>query len=246
MTAPQLTPDDMATAGEYVLGTLSRAERVAFQARLQTEPALEAEVARWQAQLSALTAEIAPVAPPAELWSRIERQIDGPAADPAAPAAIRAGVSALWRWLALGASGVAAALAVMLYSPDLLRPTPGPDARDPAPAAAQLWVSDLVSEDGQIRLAALYNEANGEMRVSVGGSAPDQGRDFELWLIQGDAAPISLGVMPRQGQAAMPIPEELRALVADATLAITDEPAGGSPQGVATGPIVAAAALRRI
>lgn len=48
------------------------------------------------------------------------------------------------------------------------------------------------------------------------------------------------------GKAAMPIPNDLRALVADATLAITDEPAGGSPQGVATGPIVAAALLRRI
>ena len=34
--------------------------------------------------------------------------------------------------------------------------------------------------------------------------------------------------------------------IADATLAITDEPAGGSPQGVATGPVVAAAPLRRI
>ena len=57
---------------------------------------------------------------------------------------------------------------------------------------------------------------------------------------------ISLGVMPHQGQAAMPIPEDLRILVANATLAITDEPAGGAPGGVATGPIVAQAEMRRI
>ena len=84
------------------------------------------------------------------------------------------------------------------------------------------------------------------MRISVAGQPPAQGRDFELWLIQGDRAPISLGVMPHQGQAAMPIPEDLRILVANATLAITDEPAGGAPGGVATGPIVAQAEMRRI
>lgn len=44
----------------------------------------------------------------------------------------------------------------------------------------------------------------------------------------------------------MPIPEDLRILVANATLAITDEPAGGAPGGVATGPIVAQAEMRRI
>jgi anti-sigma-K factor RskA len=104
----------------------------------------------------------------------------------------------------------------------------------------------MVSADGAVRLAALYDERSGEMRVSVGGAEPGAGRDFELWLIQGDRAPISLGVMPHRGQAAMPIPPELRMLVANATLAITDEPAGGTPTGVATGPVVASAPLRRI
>lgn len=44
----------------------------------------------------------------------------------------------------------------------------------------------------------------------------------------------------------MPMPEELRTLVANATLAITDEPAGGAPGGVATGAVVAQAEMRRI
>lgn len=104
----------------------------------------------------------------------------------------------------------------------------------------------MVSEDGAVRLAALYDEARGEMRVSMGGEAAPEGRDFELWLIAGEDAPISLGVMPDAGQAAMPIPEDLRPLMLNATLAITDEPSGGAPGGVATGPVVALAALRRI
>ena len=44
---PDLDPHDIATAGEYVLGTLPLAEREPFQRRLLSEPALVAEVARF-------------------------------------------------------------------------------------------------------------------------------------------------------------------------------------------------------
>lgn len=229
MTDPRdLSEDDIATAGEYVLGTLEAPERAAFARRIAAEPDLAREVARWQAHFDPLADEVRPVTPPAHVWRSLEARLFAPRPAPGA---------GLWGWFA-GASGLTAAvLAAVLW---LGQPQP------PAPGSGPLWVSDMVSQDGSVRLAALYDEEKGEMRVSVGGAAPAEGRDFELWLIQGEAAPISLGVMPHQGQAAMPIPDDLRALVANATLAITDEPAGGSPQGVATGPLVAAAQLRRI
>lgn len=224
-------PRDIASAGEYVLGTLPLAERQAFERRMKADPALAAEVDHWQDHFAALADEVTPVAPGPDVWSGLEERLFTDPA-PAAPS----GVAPFWRWLGLGGSLAAAALAAVIWL--------GPQrnaVEDPS-----LWVSDMVSEDGSVRLAALYDEDSGEMRVSVGGEAPGDGRDWELWLIQGDRAPISLGVMPQQGSAAMPIPDELRDLVAEATLAITDEPAGGSPQGVATGPVVAAAKLRRI
>ncbi len=222
-----LPEDDVALAGEYVLGTLGHEDRRAAAARIAREPDFALEVARWEARLDPLADEVVPVAPPARAWRRIDGTLFGETRRP----------FPLWGWL--GGAGVAAA---GLVAGALWLGQPGVQAPGP------LWISDMVSQDGNVRLAALYDEESGEMRVSVGGEAPGAGRDFELWLIPEGAAAISLGVMPHAGQAAMPIPEDLRPLVASATatLAITDEPAGGSPGGVATGPVVAAALLRRI
>ncbi|MBE3637562.1 anti-sigma factor [Mangrovicoccus algicola] len=230
MTGPGDPPtdEDVALAGEYVLGALALEDRQAAALRIARDPGFALEVARWEARLDPLAEEVRPVTPPARLRRRIEARVFG------APRQARP-----WSWL-VGAGGLAAAsLAATLWLGQPQPPAPGQGGEG-------LWISDMVSPDGTVRLAALYDADSGEMRVSVGGAAPATGRDFELWLIQGEAAPISLGVMPHQGQAAMPIPEDLRPLVAEATLAITDEPEGGSPGGVATGPVVAAAPLRRI
>lgn len=226
-------PQDIATAGEYVLGTLPLAERQAFQTRLAADPALQAEVERWQIQLEPLDEEFEPAPPPERVWHEVQGRLFR--ADGAAGAARAGGVSPWWRWLGIGSALAAASLIAVIWT-----------GTTDLPERDGLWVSDMVSADGAVRLAALYDETKGEMRVLVGGNAPAEGRDWELWLIKGDNAPISLGVMPHQGTAAMPIPDELRELVAEATLAITDEPAGGSPQGIATGPVVAAAPMRRI
>lgn len=227
---PDLDPDDIATAGEYVLGTLPLAEREAFRRRLLAEPALAQEVLRWETHFDPLADEVRPVGPPSQVWTNVEKRVfpDAASTAPSAPAR-------LWQWLALGTAIASVALVLMIWTGQ-----PGPQDEP------RLWVSDMVSADSSVRLTALYDETDGEMRVSVAGQPPGEGRDFELWLIQGDLAPISLGVMPHEGQAAMPMPEELRTLVANATLAITDEPAGGAPGGVATGAVVAQAEMRRI
>jgi anti-sigma-K factor RskA len=223
---PPLTPEDIALAGEYVLGALPLAERQAAAARVASEPAFAREVARWVRDLDPLGEEVAAVAPPARVWAGLETRLFG-AGEPAG--------YGLWRWLA-GASGLSVALmgALLWLGEPVL------------PARGQLWVSDMVSADGAVRLAALFDAKTGEMRVSMGGASPAPGHDFELWVIADSAAPVSLGVMPRQGKAAMPIPAELRGRLITAVLAITDEPQGGAPGGVATGPLVAKAALRQI
>ena len=221
-----LTQQDIALAGEYVLGTLPGPERLAVTRRIATDADFAREVVRWESRFDPLADEVTPITPPARLWRGVETRVFG------APEPVGAG---LWRWL-VGASGLSVALlaALLMLGQPIL------------PARGPLLVSDMVSADGTVRLAALYDSETGEMRVSMGGKAPAPGRDFELWVIAGEAAPVSLGVMPRRGQAAMPIPEALRPMLTAATLAITEEPLGGAPEGVATGPLVAKAALRRI
>lgn len=219
-----LTEDDIALAGEYVLGTLAHEQRQDAARRLVTDPAFAREVEAWETRLDSMLADLAPLSPPAALWKRIDAQLFAPsrAASP-------------WRWLAAASAFSTAILAAVLWFGQPVSGPPGP-----------LWVSNMVSDSGEVRLTALYDAGRGEMRVSMEGAPPPEGRDFELWLIRDSGDAVSLGLMPHDGQAAMPIDEGLRDLVVNATLAITEEPRGGAPAGVATGPVVAAAPLRRI
>jgi anti-sigma-K factor RskA len=72
------------------------------------------------------------------------------------------------------------------------------------------------------------------------GATPEPGKSFELWLVSDKLQrPRSLGVIGGNDFTTRPA---LNAYDADtvnkATFAVTLEPEGGSPTGVATGPIV--------
>ncbi|TXI46108.1 MAG: hypothetical protein E6Q50_15520, partial [Lysobacter sp.] len=70
--------------------------------------------------------------------------------------------------------------------------------------------------------------------------ADEQGRVPELWLIPPGESPKSLGIVSIDRAHTVSVPEPLReALKQGAVLAITLEPQGGAPQGIATGPIIA-------
>lgn len=68
-------------AGEYVLGILSPEQRHRFEERLEHEPALRQQVARWESLLSRLERDD-PATPPADVWSRIEQVLDQEACAP--------------------------------------------------------------------------------------------------------------------------------------------------------------------
>lgn len=220
----RLTPKDRAEVAEYVLGVMPGDERPAMSERILRDGDFAREAQYWETTLDPLADEVTPLTPPARVWRGVERRLFKPAAQ------------SVWRWLLPAFGGVlAGAVAVALFT----------GALRTAPENGPLWVADMATPEG-LRLAALYDEEKGEMRVSMAGISLPSDRDVELWLIAGDLAPISLGVMPREGQAAMPIPAELRELVAGATMAISDEPLGGSPTGQATGPVLAVAPMVRI
>jgi anti-sigma-K factor RskA len=69
----------------------------------------------------------------------------------------------------------------------------------------------------------------------------------QLWVIPADGRPRSLGVIAEARASDMPMPNPMMPyLVADAMLAVSIEPMGGSPKDVPTGPVVASGKLQKI
>jgi anti-sigma-K factor RskA len=63
-------------AGEYALGTLSWDERMAFEALLKNNPALQTEVDFWQRELAGMLGTVAPKAAP-QVLDRIQATLFG-------------------------------------------------------------------------------------------------------------------------------------------------------------------------
>ena len=83
--------------------------------------------------------------------------------------------------------------------------------------------------------------------MPVPAPADTEGRVTELWLIPAGEAPRSLGLLPAGKSSEIVIADDLRrALVEGSTLAVSLEPAGGSPIGAPTGPIIAKGGIELI
>lgn len=220
------------TAAEYALGVLDQGERVAAEARARREPAFAAEVRAWDERLSPLIAGIPPVTAPSGLWLRIVRAIDGTAAanDVAAPAGSSPRAAIFWRNWALGATA-AAALALVVLA---VRQPPVPTAT-PTPAAQPILVAQL-SGPGAGVITATYDPAKSAI-YAVPGSALGlpHDRSAELWLIPADGTPRSLGVVDPDKPTLVKVSSVLKpGALPSATLAITVEQPGGSPNGKPT------------
>jgi anti-sigma-K factor RskA len=217
--------DDIRVA-EYLLGLTDPAERAAMARRLAEEPALAAQLQLWQQRFSPLDADFAEVPPPAAAFGRLEKRLFG------APA--RQGwwnSVALWR----GLTAAAAAIAVVAIGVNLMRPAP----LSPDEFATQL-VAALTDQGSGVSFVALYDQRSGTVRLTglSGAQVPD--RDYELWAIEGQNAPVSMGVVPVDASTDVKLsPEMLQQFGAGTVLAVTIEPKGGSPTGGPTGPIVA-------
>ena len=217
--------DDVAVAGEYALHLLDAQARQAFEDRLKDDPALRRLVADWDKDFASLADEIAPVAPPPALKVRIE---DALFAKPAkAPASV-------WRLLIGAGFAAALGLAVLVVLP----PAEIPDGFAPA------FTAELAAEDQSLVVLASYAPDAGILRIDrqAGGARP--GRVLELWLIaDGSSVPVSLGVLPDQAATDITLPAALGDAIAGGTLAISDEPPGGSTTGAPTGDVLAAGAV---
>jgi anti-sigma-K factor RskA len=197
-------------AGEYVLGTLAGAERVAFEGRLGREPALMRAVAQWASHLQPLADAVTPTIPPPELWQRIQRE----GGIPTRPK-LRAPI-----WIAAVAAAV---IAVVFLFPDLI-------FRPEVNAIAQ-----LAPQGGEPAFVVSVLDDQKKLLVKAAKVDVLPGKSYELWAVPPSGAPVSLGVVEATGETKRDVAENLRPLLlAGATLAVSLEPEGGSPTGAPT------------
>lgn len=224
MTATDDHNDDVALAGEYALHLLDANARRAFEDRLNSEPALRRLVSEWDAHFAALADEFAQVAPPAIVKTRIEDDLFNK------PAKGRSGFS-IWR--AFMGAGFASALGLAVFL--ALPPANESDPFEPSLTA------ELAAEDRSLVVLANFAPDAGILRLDRQAGGARQGRVLELWLIaEGATVPVSLGVLPADATVDIILPDDLVDAVANGTLAISDEPIGGSPTGAPTGDVLAA------
>ena len=230
---PDEGSDDV-LAAEYVLGALQADARAAATLRIETDPVFARLVERWESHLSPLAAAYASADPPPAVKAAIDRRLFAVPPGREAPAAGRLWSSlVLWRGLAAAAF---AALVLAVAVP-LLKPT----------APALRYVASLSSGDSDVRYVAVYDPSSGDVRLRHLSGEREGGRDFELWMIEGDKPPVSMGVIPAGSSVDLPVDPAARdRLQAGTTLAISLEPTGGSTTGQPTGPVISMGDLFRL
>lgn len=222
-------PEDEALAAEYVLGLLTADERAAFEARLRDDPVLRRRVDAWQETLLPLADAVAPVTPPAGLFSAIEGRLF-----PARRSDPKPGwLDSLWFWRSVSAAAAAVALVLAVaVAVDLPRPD--------RPAGRDVLIAQLQNDERGLDVAAYFEPGTNRLVLTRASGDPASGRAFELWIVVPEAAPVSLGTLPPESRVEVALGSDLAGrLDAGAALAISDEPAGGSPTGQPTGAILA-------
>jgi anti-sigma-K factor RskA len=212
-------------AREYVVGTLRGRARARFARVLASSLPARRAVLDWERRLAPLAGAVPPVEPPPQVWANIEAAIGG-----ARPKVRGAG---LWPALAAGLAALA-----ILFGGLYLGQQPQVDQ-----ARYVSVITDTTT--GPIWLLQAFAE---ELRVSTVNPRPEPaGNSYELWMLPNGGTPVSLGLIPGTGNAVLALDAQALAVLAQtATLAVSLEPAGGSPTGQPTGPVIFTAPLLRV
>ncbi len=217
-------------AAEYVLGTLRGRARARFDRWLADDDAMrrrliQVAVRRWEDRLVHLADEVPSITPSPEVWQQILRRTGATAGATEGPRRARAP----WTRWALVASVMLVAIAAWLWigreTQDDWRAVA--ELRDPARAEA-LWRIEIDRDRGRLGVVADRPYALTASQV------------HELWALPGAGrAPVSLGLLPQSGRLERELTAAQRDAIAVAPqLAVSLEPAGGSPTGAPTGPVL--------
>lgn len=225
-----MTSDLIATAGEYVAGLMTPEEAEAFERLIAADAEARGAVADWRTRLMALDETAPPMAPSEGLWPRIEAAVGAaPGRMPGRPGLL----ARFWHDVAVlriaALAGAAAALLLAVFA------VVQPFRQTAQPVVVAVLNAPNTSEAGAIVEAY----ADGRVRVvPLRAIAVPEGRTLQVWTLwDRGVGPRSVGLMPAARQndyqtSGMPRPVDQQ------LYEITLEPAGGSPTGRPTGPIL--------
>jgi len=237
-----MTQDDDILAAEYVLGLLEGSERLTAETRATADPAFAEQVEAWSVRLAPMLTGNGEE-PPASVWQGIAARlaVNDDEVVASASAAVRR-----WRLATIGASAIAASLALVLVTRPEPAPQAPPVANAPQPQPQAVLVASLGDEKTASAVTIAVESAGEQLLVTPVRLAAD-GRAAELWIIPEDGTPRSLGVIRAAAPSRVAVPITHRAHIhSGATFAISLEPAGGSPTGAPTGPVAASGKINRV
>jgi anti-sigma-K factor RskA len=221
-----------ALAAEYALGTLPPHARLRLERIALDDSAVAAAMRAWELRLAPLTEGAAPITPPPRVWIAIAKRLG-------LKRVVRVGDTfwsgvALWRGLALASMALVIGLFVTLLGQK-------PDVTN------QQIVAVLAGPDAKPALIATALRGERFMTLKVVGAAPvPAGRALELWMLPEGAAPKSLGLIADSGVGRVVLPALPDVAFANVpALAVSLEPAGGSPTGAPTGPVLYSGKVER-
>jgi anti-sigma-K factor RskA len=232
----------------YALDALEPAEHERVRRLLSERPELQATLDELRATVGRLPYGLAPAAPPPELRQRVLDHAVGRTAR-TAPAEARAGgpAATIRTWL-FGLGVLAAALLVALITTlgqisglqselavarqqrdqaQLIAATAQTAAQQFAAVVAQpVALAELSGAGGR---GTVVQSADGNLILAADLPPLAGGRVYQLWLIEGQNAPISGGVFTVGTDGYGLLTLEAARPISGATLAVTNEPAPGSP-----------------
>jgi len=227
-----------ALAAQYALGTLSPRARRRLARIGEREPAVVAALRAWEFRLAGLADAIPPQAPPERVWTAISARLGlAGAPKPTGRHRTRSWWSSLALWRGLAFAGVAAALVLGLRVLAPVTEAPGPAI-----------VAVLAAADAKPVLLATVERGGRILSVkAVAPIAIPAGRSLELWALPDGKAPRSLGLVDAAGAVRIALPAPAADVLQGVpALAISLEPAGGSPTGAPTGPVLYTGRIERI
>ncbi len=253
------TQDQQLDAAEYVIGTLTPEEKRAFENAVASNPDLRKDMDFWENTLGLMSSVVSPEIVPDSVWAGIEEAIGAgsqfrpkEASDPQATTAVpSAAVTALreqiaandnlvgdlrrsrrrWRFGAIAATLAAIAFGGLLISTGTFEPVPEQQVVDAG--SGKNYIAVVNANGDQPSLVVNIDTATGAVSVrSLGIERPDN-KSLEVWYVPEGQTPISVGLVAEGN-----IDLSKVTVTNGDLLAISLEPPGGSPTGVATGPIL--------
>jgi anti-sigma-K factor RskA len=249
-------------AAEYAVGSLHGRARARMRSLLRYDPAWRREVAQWEARLGPITDSLPERAPPARVWQAIHGRV-APAqrAAAGAPASAKAGDAGAagvsrpathapdraswwrpgwWRGLAVAMTLATVGLAIVLRTGG----TPAPVQTAAAPGMMAI-LTDAGAQPTMLVSWPMQARGNErvEIRVRIIMDHPtmDPSTSWELWLMPSDpnGQPRSVGLVGLDREQRLYVDASmLKALLDAQGMALSNEPAGGSPTGLPTGQVI--------